>query len=71
MERWFKTGSIRPENRQPTTIAQSKKDNNSCSKHNSLELHSEHIVHGSTKESTIADVNIRKGSKNENIAIHI
>ncbi|VVC30561.1 Hypothetical protein CINCED_3A012991 [Cinara cedri] len=62
MEWWFKTGSIRPKNRQPTTIAQSKKDNNSCSKNNSLELYSEY-VHSSTLESTIPDVNIRKGSK--------
>ncbi|VVC27273.1 Hypothetical protein CINCED_3A008013 [Cinara cedri] len=63
MERCFKTGSIRPENRQLTTIAQSKKDNNKCSKNNSLELHSEHVIHGSTLESSIPDVDIRKESK--------
>ncbi|VVC45243.1 Hypothetical protein CINCED_3A016222 [Cinara cedri] len=63
MEQWFKTDSIRPENRQPTTIAESKKNNNGCCKINSLELHSENVVHGSILESTIPDVDIRKGSK--------
>ncbi|VVC29107.1 Hypothetical protein CINCED_3A024428 [Cinara cedri] len=41
MERWFITGSVRPEKK----------------------LHSEHVVHSSILESTIPDVDIRKGSK--------
>jgi hypothetical protein len=63
MERWFKTGSIRPENRQPTTVDRSKENNNSCSKNNSVELHSEQDVYSSALESTIPDVEIMKGNK--------
>ncbi|XP_025414925.1 zinc finger BED domain-containing protein 5-like [Sipha flava] len=49
MERWFKTGSIRPENRKPTTVDQSKEDINCCSKN--------------VLESTIPDVENLKGNK--------
>jgi len=64
MERWLKTGSIRPENRQPTTVvAESKDVYNSSSKNHSSESHSEHNVCGSALESMIPDVEIRKGNK--------
>lgn len=49
MERWFKTGSIRPENRKPTTVDQSNEDINCCSKN--------------VLESTIPDVENLKGNK--------
>ncbi|XP_050544325.1 zinc finger BED domain-containing protein 5-like [Daktulosphaira vitifoliae] len=50
MERWFKTGSIKPENQQPSTTAKSKEE-------------SEHCIDKTTLESTMPDVEVQKGSK--------
>jgi hypothetical protein len=47
--------------------AQSKKDNNSYSKNNSLELHWEHDAHGSTLEFTIAVCRYSKRKQNTKI----
>lgn len=69
MELWLKTGSVRPESRQPSTTAQSKGDNNSCNltfeedSANSLGLSSEYAAHDPASESTMPSEEVPKGSK--------
>lgn len=50
MERWIKTGSVKPENHQPSTSARSKEE-------------SGHSVDVTTLESTMPDVEVRKEIK--------